>query len=103
MTISITNLNVSNTAPAGTVVGVLSAQDASGNLMNCTFSLTKASAGIFAISGNDLVTAWAGPVIAGYYSVRVHALGIASRFSGNATFIVQVDSVAAVPAPPPPS
>jgi hypothetical protein len=66
MTISISNLTVSNTAPAGTVVGVLTTQDATGSAIPCTYTLTMGSVGYFAISGNQLVTAWAAPPAPGY-------------------------------------
>ena len=57
MTISISNSTVYNTAPAGTVIGVLTAHDKSGATIPCAYTLTKNSAGFFAISGNSLVTA----------------------------------------------
>ena len=50
MTISISNLTVNNTASSGTVVGVLTARDASGAVVPCNFTLTKNSAGFLAIS-----------------------------------------------------
>jgi acyl CoA:acetate/3-ketoacid CoA transferase len=86
MTVSISNLTINNNALAGTVIGVLTAQDASGTVVPCSFTLTKNSAGFFAISGNSLVTAFSGTILAGNYSVRVHATGTNTRFSGNATF-----------------
>ena len=85
MTVSISNLIINNNAPAGTVVGVLTAQDTSGTAIPCNFILTKNSAGFFAISGSSLVTARAS-ILAGNYSVRVHATGTNTRFSGNAVF-----------------
>jgi hypothetical protein len=54
------------------------------------------SAGFFAISENSLVTERAS-ILAGIYSVRVHANGTTTRFSGNAVFHVAVNI-----APPPP-
>jgi hypothetical protein len=96
MTISISNLTITNNASAGTVVGVLTAQDASGTVIPCNFTLTKNSAGFFVISGN-LVTARAS-ILAGNYSVRVHAIGTTTRFSGNAVFHITVNI--AVPPPP---
>ena len=57
MTISISNLLVNINAPAGTIIGVLTAQDAANNIVECTYSLTKGSIGHFGISGNNLVTA----------------------------------------------
>lgn len=102
MTISISNLYVNNNAPPGTVIGVLTARDALGNALPCEFTLTKNSAGSFAISGNNLVTAWGGSTTVGFYSVRVHAVGIMARFSGNALFTVLVNAAAPPPPPPPP-
>jgi hypothetical protein len=98
MTISISNLNIYNNAMSGTIVGVLTARDASDTVIPCNFTLTKNSAGFFAISGNNLVTAWSGSAVAGNYPVRVHANGINTRFSGNARFTTIVNT----PPPPPP-
>jgi len=98
MTISISNLTVNNNVPAGTVIGVLTAYDASSNVIPCNFTLTKNSAGYFGISENSLVTERAS-ILAGIYSVRVHANGTTTRFSGNAVFHVAVNIA---PAPPPP-
>src|SRR5215468_8608421 len=98
MSLSISNLMVSNNAPPGSVVGVLSAQNESGQLISCNFSLTKGSSGSFAINGNKLVTAWNGSTVPGYYSVRISAVGTNTRFSTRGTFAIQV-----VPPPPPPS
>jgi hypothetical protein len=100
MTISISNLSINNTAPTGTVIGVLTAQDASGTIIPCSFTLTKNSAGFFAISGNSLVTARA-PILAGTYSVRVHANGTSVRFGSSCVFNISVN-IAAPPPPPPP-
>jgi hypothetical protein len=51
--------------------------------------LTKNSAGFFAMSGNNLVTA-RGSIPVGNYSVRIHAVATNSRFSGNANFVIAV-------------
>jgi hypothetical protein len=103
MTITIDNLIVSNDAPAGTVIGVLSATDPKGNIIPCNYTLTKGSIGYFAISGDTLVTAWKGsPALPGHYSVRVRAMGIDTRFSGSATFTVTVAPSVMMPPPPPP-
>src|SRR4051812_49896461 len=102
MTITIDNLTVSDRALAGTAIGVLSAQDSSGTMIPCNYVLTKGSIGHFAISADKLITAWKRvPAVAGYYSVRVHAIGINTRFSGSATFTVVIGT--SVEAPPPPS
>jgi hypothetical protein len=100
MTISISNFSVNNTAPVGAIIGVLTAQDESGTTIPCSFTLTKNSAGFFAIAGSNLVTARA-PILPGTYSVRVHANGIYLRFGSNAVFNIGVN-VAAPPPPPPP-
>jgi len=90
MTISINNSNVADNAPPGTVVGMLTAMDAQGNIIPCNFALTKGSGGYFAISGNNLITEFTGSITPGYYSVRVRANGINTRFSASATFIITV-------------
>jgi hypothetical protein len=102
MTISISNLTINNNGMPGTIVGVLTARDASGAVIPSNFTLTKNSAGFFAISGNNLVTAWSESAAAGNYPVRVHANGINTRFSGNATFTIMVNMAAPPPPPPPP-
>jgi hypothetical protein len=99
MAISISKLTVNNNAIFGTVVDMLSAYDGSGNLVNCSFSLTKGSTGLFAIVGNNLVSAWTGSIPAGYYFVRINAAGTSVKFSGKASFEIQVQ---APPPPPPP-
>jgi hypothetical protein len=102
MAVSISNLSVKNNAPAGTIVGVITAQDASGNTVNCNFALTKESAGFFAISGSNLITTWNGLAASGNYSVRVNAVGTSTRFSGKAKFTIMVEAPATSPPPPPP-
>jgi hypothetical protein len=100
MTIKINNMTVNDNAPRATIIGVLAAYDASGTVIPCTFTVTKNSAGFFAISGNNLVTAFSGSISPGIYSVRVRALGPATGFIASAIFNV---SVIASPAPPPPA
>src|SRR5215471_4231148 len=70
MTITITSLTVAQTAPAGTIVGVLTVTDGS-EIIPCNFILSKKSSGYFAISSNNLVTSWSGAITPGFYSVRV--------------------------------
>jgi len=89
MTITISNLTVAQNAPAGTIVGTLTASDV-GSIIPCNFILSKSSSGYFAISSNNIVTVWSGSVVSGSYPVRVRAVGITTRFSGSATFIVNV-------------
>jgi hypothetical protein len=102
MAITISNLSISNTAPAGTRIGVLTTTDASGTVIPCNYMLTKGSIGYFAIAGNELVTAWSSPAMPGHYSVRIRAIGSDSVFSGSATFTVDI-GMAAPPPPPLPS
>jgi hypothetical protein len=45
MAITISNLTISNNAAAGTIVGVLTARDSSGNPIPCEYTLSKGSAG----------------------------------------------------------
>ena len=92
MTIAISNLMVKNNVPSGTIVGVLTARDASGKWIPCNFTLTKNSAGFFAISGNNLVTVWSGSAAAGIYSVRIHATSTNMSFSGNASFAITISA-----------
>ena len=101
MAITISNLIVSNTVPAGTTIGVLTTTDASGTVIPCNYMLTKGSIGYFAIAGNNLVTAWSVPVTPGHYSVRIRAIGSSTIFSGSATFTVDVGMAASPPPPPP--
>src|SRR5580704_1129415 len=103
MTITINNMTVNDNAPHATIIGVLAAYDASGNVIPCTFTVTKNSAGFFAISGNNLVTAFSGSISPGIYSVRVRALGPATGFIASAIFNVSVIASPAPPAPPPPA
>ena len=103
MAITISNLIVSNTVPAGTTIGVLTTMDASGTVVPCNYMLTKGSIGYFAIAGNNLVTAWSVPATLGQYSVRIRAIGSITPFSGSATFTVDVGMAASPPPPPPPS
>ena len=101
MSITSSNLTVSNTAPAGTTIGLLTTTDASGTAIPCNYMLTKGSIGYFAIAGDNLITAWTAPATPGHYSIRLRALGSNTRFSGSATFTVEVGTAA--PPPPPPS
>jgi hypothetical protein len=101
MAITISNLIVSNTVPAGTTIGVLTTTDASGAVVPCNYMLTKGSIGYFAIAGNNLVTAWSVPATPGHYSVRIRAIGSSTIFSGFATFTVDVGMAGSPPPPPP--
>jgi hypothetical protein len=83
-------LNISNNVPPGTRVGVLTARDASGNIIPCDYSLTKGSSGYFAVTGDELVTTWTTPTAPSYYSVRIHGIGRDTRFAGTAIFAVNV-------------
>src|SRR5262249_12106180 len=98
MAITISNLTAAQNASAGTIVGVLAAGDA-GTRIPCNFILSKKSSGFFSISGNNLVTPWGGPIAPGYYAVRVRAVGISERFSGTATFTINVTNPPSLPTP----
>ena len=89
MAISIDRLTVSTKALVGANIGVLTVKDASGAALTSEYTLTKNSAGFFAMSGNNLVTA-RGSIPVGNYSVRIHAVATNSRFSGNANFVIAV-------------
>ena len=101
MTITISNLTVADNAPVGTTIGMLTATDARGCIIPCNLKLTKQSARYFAVSVSNLITASTGLISPGYYSVRVRANGINTRFSGSATFTIIVE--AAGPTPPTPT
>src|SRR5271169_5664063 len=90
MTITISNLKVADNAPAGTTVGMLTVTDARGNNIPCNFTLTKGSGGYFAIAASNLITVWTGSIAPGYYSVRVRANGISTRFSVSGSFTITV-------------
>ena len=90
MSITISNLTVSNNAPAGTTIGLLTTTDSSGTVIPCNYMLTKGSIGYFAIAGDNLITGWTAPATPGHYSVRLRAIGSNTRFSGSATFTVEV-------------
>ena len=92
MSITISNLTVQNNAPSGTIIGVLTARDA-GTVIPCSYSLTKGSAGLFAIAGNQLVTSWSRPITPGRYSAHVNASGINTGFSASTDFFVDVTAV----------
>src|ERR1700747_421116 len=80
MAITISNLIVSNTAPAGTTIGLLTTADASGTVVPCNYMLTKGSIGYFTIAGDNLVTAWTVPATPGDYSVRLRAIASNTTF-----------------------
>src|SRR5271165_7405437 len=103
MTITISNLTISNNAPPGTTIGVLTAQDASGTAIPYNYTLTKGSIGYFTIVGNNLVSAWSAPAMSGYSSIRVRAIGSSGKFSGSARFTINVVMAAPPPPPPPPT
>jgi predicted regulator of Ras-like GTPase activity (Roadblock/LC7/MglB family) len=90
MTITISNLKVADNAQAGTIVGMLTVTDAQGNIIPCNFTLTKGSGSYFAISDSNLITVWIGSIAPGYYSVRVRANGISTRFSTSGSFTITV-------------
>lgn len=89
MPITISNLAVTASALNGTTEGVLTAIDKSGNIIPCNFILKK-SGGKFAISSNNLITAWTGSLHPGYYSVLIRATGMGTVFSASGDFVVTV-------------
>jgi hypothetical protein len=89
MAISIDRLTVSTKALVGGTIGVVTVRDASGTALTSEYTLTKNSAGFFAMSGNNLVTA-RGSIPVGNYSVRIHAVSTNIWFSGNANFVIAV-------------
>jgi hypothetical protein len=98
MTITLSSLNIAANAPAGTIVGVLTARDV-GSIIPCNFILSKKASGYFAISSNNLVTVWNGSIAPGYYPVRVRAVGINTQFSASATFVISVIASSSVATP----
>ena len=100
MTISLSNSMVLANAPTGTTVGVLTANDGAGSIVPCNFILTKRAGGYFSVSGNNLITAWNGSILPAYYSLRVHANGIYTRFGNSGNFVINVVQTSP-PAPPP--
>src|SRR6266436_10220803 len=101
MTITINNLTVADNAPAGTVVGALTAMDDKGTVIPCNFILTKQAAGFFGIFSDNLVTTWEGSIKPGEYPVTVRANGINTRFSEHAKFTITVTAVVPPPGPVP--
>jgi hypothetical protein len=97
MTIYLKNLTVPSNAPAGTVVGTLSADEGSTEIP-CTFTLLNNPNNYFAVSGNNLVTAQNAGMVPGQYSVQVNATPITLSVSN--TFTITVTSPGP-PAPPP--
>ncbi|MBV8338045.1 MAG: hypothetical protein JO358_21975 [Alphaproteobacteria bacterium] len=67
----------------------LTLSDASGKAQNSEFALTQNSASVFAISGNNLVTARTS-IPVGIYSVRANAVAANVWFSGSGTFAIAV-------------
>jgi hypothetical protein len=102
MTITISNLKIVSDAAYGTVLGVLTARAADDAIVDCNYALSRGDSDLFAVSGNQLFTAWRTPPPAGIYSVRIRATGISTRFSGSATFTISVvDPPSAPPEPIP--
>ena len=89
MAISINNLVISTKAAVGAPIGTLSLKNSSAIGIKANFMLTKNSAGFFAISGYNLVTAGAS-IPPGNYSVRIKANGTNTSLKGNATFVIAV-------------
>ena len=87
--ISLSQNTVSKTAPASTVIGLLTLLDSSGTPQAANWSLTPSAADYFRTSGNGLVTA-RGSIPAGLYSVHVRANAQAIPLKEKTWFVVQV-------------
>jgi hypothetical protein len=97
MTIYLRNLAVPSNAPAGTVIGTLSAEEGN-TAIPCTFTLLNNPNNYFAVSGSNLVIAQNADMVPGQYSVQVSATPISPSVSSTFTITV---AAAAPPAPPP--
>jgi hypothetical protein len=102
MTIYLGNPTVPSNAPAGTVIGTLSADEGHTEIP-CTFPVVNNPNKYFSVSGDNLVTAQSGG-IAGQYSAKVNAapisLSIASAFTMTA---VEASPPPLAPPPAPPA
>jgi hypothetical protein len=89
MAISISNMAVSTKAAAGTVVGVLKLIDLGGVSQPSNFILDENSAGIFEVSGANLVTL-RGSIPPGSYAVPITGNAQSVALSGEGIFIITV-------------
>ena len=87
--ISISNLTVSTKAAAGAIVGKLTLLNASMVGLPANFILTKDAAGLFAVSGSNLVTVNT-LIPPGLYSVNVSVVATSAWMDGDAAFVITV-------------
>jgi hypothetical protein len=88
MAIGISNTSISTKAAAGTTVGVLSHIDYTGLNRPSNFTLDESSAGLFGVSGNNLVMLRAVPP--GFYSIEVYANAQYIALSAEGNLIITV-------------
>jgi hypothetical protein len=90
MAIMITNLQVAQGTPIGTLIGTLHVYN-SGVTVPSSFMLTSAADGLFALNsaGTGLVTA-AAILPVGFYAVKIRALGTATPGVVVGRFVIQV-------------
>ena len=87
--ITINNTMVSTKAAAGAVVGKLTLMDNAKVGLSANFILTEGAAGVFAISGSNLVTV--NPSIPpGFYSVTVSGVGTRALMQDVGYFTITV-------------
>ena len=89
MSLSISKLTVSKTAPEGTVVGTLTLSNAAAAPMAANFVLDANNAGFFGISGSNIVTMRANLPV-GNYSVMVDAVGTKQYWDAQGSFVITV-------------
>src|SRR6516162_2904431 len=87
MALNISKMTAANKVLAGMVVGIPTTTQGT-TVIPCTHSLTTNPNNYFTVSGNDLVTAQAGPMAMGQDSLEVVATSIS--FSGYNTFTIRV-------------
>jgi hypothetical protein len=88
MSIGITNASISTKAAAGSTIGVLSLIDYSGFNRPANYTLDENSAGLFGITGNNLVMLRTVPP--GIYSIEVYANAQYVALSSQGNLIITV-------------
>jgi hypothetical protein len=88
--IRISNLTVSTTAAVGATIGALTMTNA-GTALATNFTLTKGAAGLFGISGSNVVTEKTA-IPLGYYSFRVRGVATNAWYDDDAYFTITVTS-----------
>jgi hypothetical protein len=87
--LSISNVSVSATAPAGTAVGVLTLFDSTMTSRQANFILTDDAAGFFGMTGTSLVTQQPS-LPKGYYAVKVKATSKVATLNGTGHFMITI-------------